>query len=462
MIDFFFEGQLRLDWGFGNPNFTGAFIAMLMLAAWTFAFFGRWGFWLALVADLALGVCLIYTFSRGSLVALIGGLVPLLHVAFRRRPWRREYCVGVLIVLLTLGGFVWQTRAMHRYAKGIVSEDDSVANRWLIYRVVPRMMWDAPEGWGQGRSGDAFRQWYQPTGRVQRYVHLVSTHATWLVEWGWPLRMAYISGWGFVLAFCAPSKGLGDWRSALVGIWVAFGLAASFSHIAREMWLWAAPTAALLIALSSRIVCRNWLTRRQWLAIPTFAAAALVLMVGWALLSPWQSKVRLRSGVVSVCQSSAAKGEKIGVLWPDHQVLGEFYGQRIRENLAEKTAHPCFYEVLWDDDSHLGSGLDMIVIPGNAATKVTALEASAMKVCRQLTLINPSEPSKELAAALPNVPAVHWITGQMWSGPSRYVWESLLGTRTGVSVNQVPMVGAFVPRWTSSLNIARPPASSAK
>ena len=37
MRDYFYNGQVRLDWGFGNPNVTGSLIALIMLAVWMLA-----------------------------------------------------------------------------------------------------------------------------------------------------------------------------------------------------------------------------------------------------------------------------------------------------------------------------------------------------------------------------------------------------------------------------------------
>jgi hypothetical protein len=71
MNDIFFNGTWRMDWGFGNPNKTAAFIAILMIAVWILAYIHKWGFWIALVAFTGLGICLIHTMSRGGLVALL-------------------------------------------------------------------------------------------------------------------------------------------------------------------------------------------------------------------------------------------------------------------------------------------------------------------------------------------------------------------------------------------------------
>lgn len=194
MQEFFYNGVKRLDWGFGNPNITAGLIATLLMAVWGLAFIHRWGFWPALVAFTTLGVCLVQTASRGGLVAAILGGVVL--VASLRRPWPRGRWIPIVAALVLLGSYaVWHGVAT-RYGKGIVEEDASVSNRWLIYRMAPAMMVDAPGGWGHKRAAEAFHHFYQPVGRHERYGSLVSSHLTWMVEWGWWGRGGYVVGWG--------------------------------------------------------------------------------------------------------------------------------------------------------------------------------------------------------------------------------------------------------------------------
>jgi hypothetical protein len=457
MRDYFFEGQVRLDWGFGNPNVTGALIAMLMIGAWVFAFWGRWGFWLSLVINVALGVFLVQTYSRGGLVALVVGLAPLVWIA--RRPWSKARLIGVALALLVLGGYAWQERATHRYAKGIVTEDGSVANRWLIYRMAPRMICDAPEGWGWGRSGDAFRQWYQPTGRLENYTHLISTHATWLVEWGWPLRAAYLLAWAAVLALCWPDA-RSRWLAALMGVLVSFGVSCMFTHVGKEKWLWAGPATALLLVILARLLTRNWPSRRTWSTALVGAVSGLALVVLWAQLVRSEQHIKLRSGIVEIQGSSDAPTRTIGVLQPDHRVLGQFYGQRIREALTTEERRTWSFQVQWDTEAAMGSNLDTLVVSGDAAKVVGDHQNPAIASARVLLLLNPSEPSAKLAELLPKLSRVHQVSGQMWGGTSRYLWEALLSTHAGATSSQLPMSSLFIQRWTNSLVIPELPKKS--
>ncbi|QIF02451.1 O-antigen ligase family protein [Roseimicrobium sp. ORNL1] len=457
MRDYFFEGQLRLDWGFGNPNTTGALIAVLMIGAWLLAFWGRWGFWLSLLINVGLGACLVQTYSRGALVALIVGLVPLICVA--RRPWRRSQLIGIVVALMLLGGYAWQQRATQRYAKGIVTEDGSVSNRWLIYRMAPRMMWDAPEGWGWGRSGDAFRQWYQPTGRLEHYTHLISTHGTWLVEWGWPLRVSYVAAWALALTLCWPGK-RNRWLAVGLGVTLSFAVSCTFTHVGREKWLWAGPAAALLLAVGARLWTRDFSWRRTIAATLGASAAVVALLVIWAQVVQPAHRIHLRRGVVEVGTAAPGATRAIGLLQPDHRVVGQFYGQRIRETLSTAEGTTLSFHVQWTADAVLNSGLDTVVVAGDAARGIANPLGSALSSARAVLLINPSEPSPQFAELVPKLPRVHQVHGQMWGGTSRYLWEALLASHERATTAQLPMSSLFVPKWTSCLVIPEIPGKS--
>ena len=74
MDELYFNGIWRMDWGLGNPNKTAALIAILMVAVWGLAYVRKWGFWVAITLFMALGGCLVHTFSRGGLIAAgLGG-----------------------------------------------------------------------------------------------------------------------------------------------------------------------------------------------------------------------------------------------------------------------------------------------------------------------------------------------------------------------------------------------------
>ena len=161
-MDFYYNGIWRMDWGLGNPNKTAALIASLMVAVWSMAFVWKRGFWPALALFTALAWCLVQTYSRGGMVALLAGNTVLLFGI--RRPWPRARMLGVMASLWLLGAFVLYAKAQARYGQGLFAEDQSIHNRLVIWKQVPQMMAAAPWGWGLGKAGDSYTQWFQPVG----------------------------------------------------------------------------------------------------------------------------------------------------------------------------------------------------------------------------------------------------------------------------------------------------------
>lgn len=264
-----------MDWGFGNPNKTAAFIALLMIAVWTLPLIRRWLFWVVLPVFAALGVCLMHTMSRGGFVAAFAGLgIILLHL---RRPWPKDrmIAVGIAVTIMLAGAVALQTTA--RFAQSY--QDRSITNRLQIWKCVPQMMVDAPAGWGVGQSGNAFLNWYQSTENGERYRTLVNSHFTWLVEFGWPLRLAYILGWAcvFVLCYAEPKKGkLGF--SIVFGLWLALFVASSFSSVAEVSWLWGVPVVGLCGILISRFRQCIWPSRKAWICGMGAGLVVLILL----------------------------------------------------------------------------------------------------------------------------------------------------------------------------------------
>ena len=260
-MDIHFQGIWRMDWGFGNPNKTAAFITLLIIAIWTLPLIRRWLFWVALPIFTALGVCLMHTMSRGGFVAAFASLgVVLCHI---RRPWpkNRVVAVGIALTIMFAGAVALQATA--RFAQSY--QDRSISNRLEIWKCVPQMIVDAPSGWGLGQAGNAFSNWYQPTENGERYRTLVNSHFTWLVELGWPLRLAYVLGWAgvFVLCYAGEAEGRLGFGIAL-GLWLALFVASSFSSVAEVPWLWGAPVLGLVAVLIVRFRQRIWPTGLAW------------------------------------------------------------------------------------------------------------------------------------------------------------------------------------------------------
>ena len=273
----FYQGVSRWTFGLDNPNKAAAVLAFLLLALLALAVRARrgWACWIWSMLAAAVGYGLVHTFSRGGLAAFLAGALVLL-AGFRKSLFGGRRWLPVLLAACALAGAAAWTGFAGRVARSSPAADASVGNRLAIWRNVPSMMVDAPGGWGQGAAGDAFMGWYQPLDRHERYRTLVSSHFTWLVEFGWIGRFALV--WAWLLAL---GLGIVRWRARgdplPFAVWVGFATAAFFSSVAEDWIVCVAPAAALVPAIWTFCVA-SAATRRLTVAA-TLLASGLVLSV---------------------------------------------------------------------------------------------------------------------------------------------------------------------------------------
>ena len=335
-----------MDWGLGNPNKTAALVAVLMLAVWALPLVRRWLFWVVLPVFAALGMCLMHTMSRGGVVAAaVGFVVPLFFLRHVRPwPWGKMLAVAVAIVVMFMGNGVTQTSARFLKSPG----DRSIANRIMIWKQAPRMMVDAPWGWGIGNSGRAYMGWYQSLDRGEDYRTLVNSHLTWLVELGWPMRLVYAFGWMAAFMLCCgkglpvgentKSPGRARMFCGIVGgMWTAFLVAAGFSSVAEAPVLWIAPLLGVMGVVAIRWQQRDWPSRLAWAGVVAVAALGLgMLAVCGGATPPQVGAARLAAGWGGVVRI----GERVPRTWvvisPDNGTVSDTYPRVYRE----RETHP--------------------------------------------------------------------------------------------------------------------------
>lgn len=348
-MEFFHGDHLRLDWGLGNPNKTAALIACLMVVAhlirlasnkmWVLLVFG--------VVFASLGVCLIHTYSRGGVLAAVFGQLAF-WVAFNeariKKPARREFiCGAILLAGLSIYALLPQVNAASRYTQGLLpgAEDHSITNRLRIWKDVPRMMVDAPKGWGIGQAGNAWMQWYQPVTTRYQYRTLVNSHLTWLVEFGWFGRFAYLFAWGLLFAIVFDRSVGGDLAKSrasaaiATGIWFSFAVSMFFSSIAESWVLWVLPLGSLLWMIfparffrTKRETWRGLRTELVLLVGGSFAILALAALLGIATRPDIPVFFDGKNVMLGKLPPSNL------LLRPDEQILGQHYGIQLRENLS--------------------------------------------------------------------------------------------------------------------------------
>ncbi len=146
-MDFYYQGAWRMDWGLGNPNKTAVFIACLMLAVWLAPCFWRRGFWFALPVSTALSYCLVHTYSRGGMLALLAGIAILL--AWASRPWPKTRAVAATGAIWIVALFIVCAKAESRYGQGLFSDDQSINSRLVVWNI-SRRCWLPLPGAGDG------------------------------------------------------------------------------------------------------------------------------------------------------------------------------------------------------------------------------------------------------------------------------------------------------------------------
>ena len=300
-MDFYYLGNWRMDWGLGNPNKTACLIACLLIAVWTVPFLWKRGFWLALIIFTALSWCLVETYSRGGMLAFLAGMGILL--LWTPRPWARTKWIGVFASIWVLGAFVLYAKAQVRYGQGLFSEDQSITHRLAIWRHVPEMMAAAPWGWGFGKAGDSYTQWYQPFGESLNYLNLVNSHFTWMTEGGWLASVLYLFGWMAILIFCWPVP-RARFKALPLALWVAFAVAGFFSHVEESPWLWVLPILALVVAGGERWREGQW---PSWLIFAASGVIAVALVTGLVLtgFATRSLPLSMRVQIVTVGRGSA-------------------------------------------------------------------------------------------------------------------------------------------------------------
>ena len=272
----------RLQLWFGTGNRAGAFLAMLFLAGMSLVLGTRrlTGRIVGIVLSLLALVGVFLTQSRGALVAMLASaaVVEVCWLHGRGLLTRKRLLVAGLVTVLI--GVVVTVLFVAVLPRGIMSYVRSDGLRWDMLRGFPRMMCDAPWGWGLGQCGAAYADWYNSPDEWRYQACLFSDHLSMLADFGW------LGGGLYLLAVLAGFFGLMRlaWiggPTAPLGLWCALAVAACWNPVfAAPTILWL-PLASLVFLIRDR----RWMRGRFWLK-PLVASAlcsAAILLVVWAI-----------------------------------------------------------------------------------------------------------------------------------------------------------------------------------
>lgn len=273
------DGRFKLF--FRGPNQAAAFVSFLLLAAAGLAMGSRRPFAIVAFSSLALAflVMLALTASRGGFVATAAGLAAEFACIGRARGWLKCKCIVAVVLagILVLGVALATAYVSKRSARGDVISNSTRVELWSC---VPRMVHDAPCGWG-GRiaSGLAYIDWYNKDGKWLGRFNLISDHLTAIVAYGWVLGGLYIFCWaaGILLLLRLAWNGLSAIPAA---IWISFAVAAFFNVVWPDKTLQACAFASLAFLLPG---IRR--ARPSWLAAPAVAGAVVSVSTMTALVA---------------------------------------------------------------------------------------------------------------------------------------------------------------------------------
>lgn len=262
-----------------DPNFLAATLVLPAVAAiGVGAGRGPWGWW-RLVAVVPIAIVVFLTGSRGSGIAMLGGL--LVIGALRRRVGLGVVVLGVSLVVLlpTVVPDAVVDRLLTRYS---TAEEDRLSGRMDIWRVALVMVEDKPlQGTGYGGFSDAFYH-YMLTAPVDPHfarAHSRGNRASHNIYLGTLAELGVV-GVGLLVATLL-AHGSALWRArlvalrrrdeetarlalALLGVFTSLALAGSTLDLmaTKAPWVWLALMQATACLAPATAVARGAGARR--------------------------------------------------------------------------------------------------------------------------------------------------------------------------------------------------------
>lgn len=385
------DGSGRLAFPFVNPNQNGAlyaelFVLFVFAAVWFRRISAKIGFSVLALASFA---CLVWTISRGAWLGVALALMPAALVGIRKkiRSWRFWGMVVLALSAIVVSGWILGQWHLIRGFDIHGNMNWSNAVRVEIWKNAPKLLHDAPGGWGFCGPGVAYLNWYQPLQVFALLPTLINSHLTLLATWGWFGRFVYL----FLVAFFFMGAG---WLFLRRGNFLPFALgmvfftAAWFNPMSHRPELWALPI------LSSWLFLREapW---HRWKMPSVFAGAAVVVSVAICLALNWQGAVDAAGG-----EYIRAEGRRVMVHGPnpriwlvdDGTVGGGLSGKDIREYYSVVKTAPALGYVTNIQD--LPKKVDKLILVGQSCfdwlTLLSENESARANLPRKVIFISPS------------------------------------------------------------------------
>jgi hypothetical protein len=437
-----------------NPNDVATFIVVLILSLPILLKWSERWIWFILPVETALIGLLVGTGSRGGVLALICGLLVSVILCWRigssPKSWKTWTSIGLAITLGVGAGLTVFPKGF-RIGTVDVSPEASAGRRLEVWSTVPAMLASAPNGWGLGKSAEAYEQWFEPVGENVALKHLLSSHLTWLVEFGWPVRWLYLFLWMGAIVLLIPSRNF-NFPIWGVAVWTAL-LVALFYNAAGKWWNWPLPALWLVAVLILRCRQNAFPTGHYWIS----SALVSGILVGLPFII-----LNLHPSEMPVCGRDAgnivlvgAGKPTIAILGPSKDVLGNFYGQEVRKEWLKAGQDAGSIIVVGQPNASASDYLadcHLYVLSG--------AEEMALKNCE--LLFTPKAKSKLLLINC-RVEPDNWIKafsqvvychGEFYGDPFYNEWKNFSITNPAVSVKDIPRHEAYIADWWPLLDDA--------
>jgi len=348
---FYYHGRLRWSYGWATPNYAGAFLATIEPIIWLSAGLiynksrpktsGCFQF----ATELAFWFMLARTYSRGSIVAAFGA----------RATWQAtrgdlasiKKWAGYLLAPVAciraggLGGRIYNT---------VATADPSVEHRLELWTAGLRMLAASPwTGWGAGKSGIMYMNWYEPPGHTEIFASMVNSYLSLAVEHGLPVFCLII----FVLG-CLVYGGISAAKSAAktgraaqalalaaaASVCVAWSAANLFTNLWTVPSLWIVPGAAVCVMAGCRGTWQELGADKILRGVVLSLGAGLLLFIAGLALER-RSPVMIRHGghdtITLEPRMISPEDKRLPAMeiWPDPLVLGAFPGRQFRAWLLQ-------------------------------------------------------------------------------------------------------------------------------
>lgn len=318
-IVFFYNNIARFDLGFENPNRTAALLGMLMMLSWYPAILKRSLFWLSLASYTLLATLLLQTFSRGGILSAAVGT--LILAAMSSQPWKRSRIIATSAVAIFLGIYACSLTTTDRISSAW-NGDRSVLNRIEFWAKTPIMIHDSPDGWGAGKSAEAYTQWYQNLSRTERFANPANLHLRILLEYSWPIRVIYVLAW--VLALILAYDPRLPASSPLLAILSVAFVSGIFTDFTDARILYIIPSLAVITAFLLRVFYKIPPKKLDVGIILSAGAVFLMILSASCLLARSEFPIQGNSNRVVI-----GNGPRQTVVI-DKKTLGPDYGRTYR------------------------------------------------------------------------------------------------------------------------------------